>query len=40
MTDLGDVEDALLARQREWEATPHPRVGGRTPVEVTVDCVG
>jgi hypothetical protein len=34
MTDFGDLEDALLARQREWQTTPHPRVGGRTPFEV------
>lgn len=40
LTDFGDLEDALLARQREWEGTPHPRVGGRTPVEVIVEYVG
>lgn len=34
MTDFGDLEDALLARQREWQTTPHPRVDGRTPFEV------
>jgi hypothetical protein len=39
MTDFGELEDVLLARQREWEATPHPRVGGRTPVEVIVEHV-
>jgi hypothetical protein len=39
MTDFGELEDVLLARQREWEATPHPRVGGRTPMEVVVEYV-
>jgi hypothetical protein len=39
LTDFGELEDVLLARQREWEATPHPRVGGRTPLEVIVEYV-
>ncbi|HEX2080656.1 MAG TPA: SEC-C domain-containing protein [Longimicrobium sp.] len=34
MTDYGELEEALIARQRQWENTPHPRVGGRTPAEV------
>jgi hypothetical protein len=34
MTDFVDLEDALLARQREWQTAPHPRVDGRTPFEV------
>jgi hypothetical protein len=34
MTDLVELEDVLLARQREWETTPHPRVGDRTPAQV------
>lgn len=38
-TDFGELEDVLLARQRAWETTPHPRVGGRTPVDVIVDYV-
>ena len=39
VTDFGALEDALLARQRAWEGTPHPRVGGRTPIEVITDQV-
>lgn len=39
MTDFAELEDVLLARQRDWENTPHPRVGGRTPVDVIVDYV-
>ncbi|HEV3052634.1 MAG TPA: SEC-C domain-containing protein [Longimicrobium sp.] len=39
MTDFGELEDVLLARQCEWEAAPHPRVGGRTPLEVVVEYV-
>lgn len=34
LTDFVELEDALIARQREWETTPHPHVGGRTPAEV------
>ena len=34
MTDYGALQEALVVRQREWESTPHPRVGGRTPAEV------
>ncbi len=37
VTDVADLEDALLDRQRAWEATPHPRVGGRTPAEVVAE---
>jgi hypothetical protein len=36
-TSLVDLEDELLARQRAWETTPHPRVGGRTPAEVVAE---
>jgi hypothetical protein len=32
-TDFEELEDALLARQREWEVAPHPAIGGRTPAE-------
>lgn len=39
VTDFDALEDALLARQRAWEGTPHPRVGGRTPIEVIEDQV-
>jgi len=39
MTDYGELEDVLLTRQREWENTPHPRVGGRTPVQAIVEYV-
>jgi hypothetical protein len=34
MTDYGALEDALEARQRQWENAPHPRVEGRTPAQV------
>jgi hypothetical protein len=34
LTDYGELEDALVVRQREWESAPHPRVGGRTPAQV------
>lgn len=33
-TDYDELKEALVARQRVWENTPHPHVGGRTPVEV------
>lgn len=39
MTDFIDLNDVLLARQREWEATPHPQVDGRTPLQVIVNYV-
>lgn len=32
--DYDDLRQVLLARQRAWEGTPHPDVGGRTPAEV------
>jgi len=32
-TDFEALEDALIARQREWEAAPNPAIGGRTPTE-------
>ena len=37
LTGFRDLEDVLLGRQHEWENTPHPRVGGRTPVEVILE---
>jgi hypothetical protein len=37
LTDFSDLEDALTARQREWERTPHPEVGGRTPAQVVAE---
>ncbi|HYR06321.1 MAG TPA: SEC-C domain-containing protein [Longimicrobium sp.] len=37
MTNLADLEDELLARQRAWETTPHPQVGGRTPAQVAAE---
>jgi hypothetical protein len=40
LTDFGELEDALLARQRDWENTPHPRVDGRTPAEVVAGASG
>jgi hypothetical protein len=33
-TDFEELEDVLVARQREWEAAPNAAVGGRTPDEV------
>jgi hypothetical protein len=37
ITDTHDVRDILLGRQRQWENTPHPRHGGRTPKQVLID---
>jgi hypothetical protein len=37
LTNFGELGDVLLARQREWEATPHPQTGNRTPREVVAD---
>jgi hypothetical protein len=37
ITDPHDVRDVLLGRQRQWENTPHPRLGGRTPKQVLMD---
>jgi hypothetical protein len=34
VTEYGELKDELILRQRRWEDTPHPRVGGRTPAEV------
>ncbi|MDP9348048.1 MAG: MbcA/ParS/Xre antitoxin family protein, partial [Gemmatimonadota bacterium] len=28
-----EVRRAALDRQMEWEQTPHPRLGGRTPLD-------
>lgn len=28
------VRDVLVGRQRQWENTPHPRLGGRTPAQL------
>ena len=36
-TDTGSVRELLVARQREWENTPHLACGGRTPRQVVVD---
>jgi hypothetical protein len=33
-TDFLDLELALLTRQNEWENTPHPAHGGKTPADV------
>jgi hypothetical protein len=30
---LGRLRAALVTRQRNWETTPHPALGGKTPVE-------
>jgi hypothetical protein len=35
--DHAVLEDALERRQRAWENTPHPGVGGRTPAEVVAE---
>jgi hypothetical protein len=37
ITDLGELEDELLARQHAWETTPHPKVGNRTPAQVVAE---
>jgi hypothetical protein len=33
-TDLDELEEALIDRQRTWENTPHPAHEGRTPADV------
>jgi hypothetical protein len=33
-TDDDALDEMLVERQREWEATPHPGLEGRTPAEV------
>lgn len=38
-TDFNELKDVLVDRQRAWELTPHPRVGGRTPRQVIEDYV-
>lgn len=37
ITDTPDVRDILIGRQRQWENTPHPRHGGRTPKQVLME---
>ncbi|HYW14500.1 MAG TPA: SEC-C domain-containing protein [Longimicrobium sp.] len=37
ITNTDDVRDILTGRQRQWESTPHPRVGGRTPKQALMD---
>lgn len=37
ITDLGDLHDVLVGRQRQWENTPHPALGGQTPKRVLSD---
>ncbi len=37
LTDYGELEDALVLRQREWESTPNPHVGGRTPARLVAE---
>jgi hypothetical protein len=29
-----ELRAGLIARQREWQESPHPRLDGRTPVQV------
>ena len=37
VTDLDLLYDTLAQRQRGWENTPHPEVGGRTPRQVVAE---
>jgi hypothetical protein len=37
ITDTVDVRDILTGRQRQWENTPRPSLGGRTPKQVLLD---
>lgn len=37
ITDPDDVRDVLVGRQRQWENTPHARMGGRTPKQVLME---
>ncbi|HEX8318165.1 SEC-C domain-containing protein [Longimicrobium sp.] len=37
ITDLGDLHDVLVGRQRQWENTPHPDLGGQSPKRVLSD---
>jgi len=34
ITDPGDLHDVLVGRQRQWENTPHPDLGGQSPRRV------
>lgn len=36
-TDFEELREALVARQRAWESTPHPTFDGRTPAEVIME---
>lgn len=36
ITDTDDVRDILTGRQRQWESTPHRRLGGRTPKQALI----
>ncbi|HST62462.1 MAG TPA: SEC-C domain-containing protein [Longimicrobium sp.] len=37
ITDTDDIRDILTGRQRQWESTPHPRLGGRTPKQALME---
>lgn len=37
ITDPGDLHDVLVGRQRQWENTPHPDLGGQSPKRVLSD---
>jgi hypothetical protein len=37
ISDLGDLYDVLVGRQRQWENTPHPDLGGQSPKRVLSD---
>jgi len=36
-TDLEELLETLSLRQRGWENTPHPRLGGRTPRQAVIE---
>ncbi|HEY0017870.1 MAG TPA: SEC-C domain-containing protein [Longimicrobium sp.] len=38
-TDHAVFESELESRQRQWENTPHPRVGGKTPKQVLMEMI-
>ncbi len=37
ITDTDDIRDILTGRQRQWESTPHSRLGGRTPKQALIE---
>jgi hypothetical protein len=37
VTDADDLFETLSLRQREWENTPHPHLGGRTPRQLIAE---